>query len=1059
MKASLPCPSRSWLASLLLATALATQAADRPRHELALDGAWQFRRDAASETNAWKTVTVPAAFEAHEGPQFDGVGWYRKEVAPFTVPQGRRVLLHFDAAATAATVWWNGHELGRHLGGWTPFRFDITDWVRAAPPGAPHELRVRLDERVGHNTQGFLPVIAPHFGGLWQGVRVMIVPEVYVDDLRLHAFGDVAGRRLQLSVPLGGNTPADLSALRVRCFAPGAADPREAEISARRDGNVLHAELPVENPQLWEPSQPNVYTLELRLPGTEGDQVRVRAAFRTVEVRGAELLLNGRPLGVRGLLNWGYSAPQTDPNPGEATWREELSFARSYGFNLMKFCLWIPPKRYLELADELGMLTWMEYPTWHPQLTEKYGSELEREFTEFFHYDRNHPSVVLRSLTCETGSGAELAVIRRLYDLAHRMVPGSVVEDDSSWIGWNRVHDFYDDHPYGNNHTWVRTLEGLRAHIEKHGTKPLVLGEAIAADTWLDREAILPRVGSERPWWAPGPLDEQPRWLERVRKAWGSDGLATLGSDSLRYALLMRKYQIETYRREIPQGGYVISVIRDIPNATMGLLDYLGRPKWPAADWDWHGPTMCLLITANDCRSFSAGETFQAELWCSHFGPAPFAGAELTVELVPDTPGAEPVRRWIQRDLAQSPGTLARLSGVSEPLPNVTHATAFELRATLRAATLVARNRWPLWIVPRLANSIRTPVALHPSLAPAAAALFPQAPTLQSEATHAVVVASRFDDTLVRVLENGGRVLLLPDGQSNSFPLNAHWFLRGAPVVPGHPLLDVIPRRLLVELQHFDLAGDIIPNTEYMEAVDPLLMLWDTHDLKTVKTHGVIFETRAGRGRLLVSAARHTGDSNAAGRWLLDALLRHLETGPAPRHALADEAWAFLKLKLHAEKIPLVQRTWRFRPDPEDRGLERGWHRTVLADASGWNDIKIGAAWEGQGYPTLDRWAWYRLEVEIPARWEHRRVYLSFEGVDDVYELYVNGELAGRGGDLAKHVDAFNERKSHDITAQVVPGQKAVLAVRVHDWYGAGGIFRPVTLATVPFSPGLDLLK
>jgi len=96
--------------------------------------------------------------------------------------------------------------------------------------------------------------------------------------------------------------------------------------------------------------------------------------------------------------------------------------------------------------------------------------------------------------------------------------------------------------------------------------------------------------------------------------------------------------------------------------------------------------------------------------------------------------------------------------------------------------------------------------------------------------------------------------------------------------------------------------------------------------------------------------------------------------------------------------------------------------------------------------------------VDIPQSWQGRDMFLSFAGVDDIYELYVNGELAGKGGDLATRKDALSEKKSHNISRLVQPGQKALIAVRVHDWYGAGGIFRPVTLGTIPFNPSLDLL-
>ena len=158
------------------------------------------------------------------------------------------------------------------------------------------------------------------------------------------------------------------------------------------------------------------------------------------------------------MLNWGYAPPLVTPSTDDEHFRTELQLARSLGFNLMKFCLWIPPQRYLQMADEMGMLTWMEYPTWHSKWTADQLPTLDKEFTEFFYYDRNHPSVLLRSLTCETGPSADLGVIRALYDRCHAMVPQAIVEDDSSWIGWNRIHDFYDDHPYGNNHTWVATL-------------------------------------------------------------------------------------------------------------------------------------------------------------------------------------------------------------------------------------------------------------------------------------------------------------------------------------------------------------------------------------------------------------------------------------------------------------------------------------------------------------------------------------------------------------------------------------------------------------------------
>jgi beta-galactosidase/beta-glucuronidase len=157
--------------------------------------------------------------------------------------------------------------------------------------------------------------------------------------------------------------------------------------------------------------------------------------------------------------------------------------------------------------------------------------------------------------------------------------------------------------------------------------------------------------------------------------------------------------------------------------------------------------------------------------------------------------------------------------------------------------------------------------------------------------------------------------------------------------------------------------------------------------------------------------------------------------------------------------MPLVEKTWRFKPEAADAESARDWASPALALDPSWSEIRIGAAWEGQGFVGLDGWAWYRIEVAIPESWRGRQAWLSFEGVDDIYELYVGGRLVARRGDIAKRIDAFNERFSHRITEFVTPGKPCVIAIRVHDWYGSGGIFRPVTLSTAGFSPAGEIVR
>jgi hypothetical protein len=1066
--------------AILLIVPLAASAEEGPRRTVAVTDDWQFRREGEE---SWRSVQVPAAQVAGEvfGPA--GVGWYRAPLPEVDRTCDQRLLLYFHAVATEAEVWLGEHRLGSHLGGWTPFWFDVTDLLATGEGEAPPEIRIRVDVKADHNTGGFLPVVAPRFAGIWQPVELRTVPRSWIDTDALLAVGDPASGMLRLELPLHGDPLPAEAALCVRyrlrgsdlwrqCEVPITAEPGEeaaAVAGAWMERGRIHARVPVEDWQFWSPEQPVLYELVVELLEQDGaedarlvDRVATRAAFRRIEVDGPRLLLNGRPLAVRGLLNWGYAPPLPGPSLDETWIRSEIELAQHRGFNLMKLCLWIPPRRYLELADELGMLVWMEYPTWNPQMTAEHLDDLRREYLEFYHVDRNHQSVILRSITCETGSGhAELEVIQALYDLAHAEIPQAVVVDDSSWIQWNRVHDFYDDHPYGNNHTWVATLRRLLRHIDEHGVKPLVLGEAIAADTYVDRAALLARVGDERPFWLPRHFDDLARWEAWLAGRFGPQAVARLAGDSHRYAHLMRKYQIEAFRREVPAGGYVVSVIRDIPLCSMGLMDYLDRPKLGPEEFAWHRDTMCLLRTPNDARAFAGGGALRGTVLVSHFGSRSPLEGRLRVRAQLD--GSQAVLwDWQSPPLSLAAGELTEVHLLGVPLPAVAEPARLELHAEFIALSgEKSANAWTLWVVPAADPSAGGSVLRHASLAADRVPSWAlELPAWQPDTPAAVVLASRFDEALLDHLLAGGRVVLVADGEPMSLPLADHWFLRGGPVPGDHPLLgNTVAAELLVDLQHFDLAGAVIPNvTPYVDQVDPFLLLWDTHDLDHVRTHGLAFESGIGEGRLLVTALRHAGAENAAGHWLLAEFIRHIAEGPAPRRHLAEETVHGIRDRLQEAQVSLVEPLWRFQPDPRDEGRAQRWHQADMDDGN-WDAIHIGLHWEAQGYPVLDGWAWYRLPIEVPADWAGREVYLNVEGADDYYEVFVDGELAGSGGDLENRITAFEERKSHRLTDLVTPGQESLLAIRVFDWYGAGGLFRPITLSTTPFREGPVLLR
>lgn len=959
-----------------------------------LDGPWELavETDAALAPVFDRTVVVPSAFETALGTAFDGVAWYRRKLPLLPEWRGAAVRIEFAAVATEARIRCNGQDLGEHLGGWTPFRVDLTAALRW---DGSDVLEVRVDEKVGHDTQGFLPVVQPHFGGIWQAVTLCIDRAPVLDRLSLSAFGrwtPAAGVvTVQASVLPCADARADR--LAVELFDGSRVLARADAACALNGPSAVELAVPAARP--WSPDRPDLYTLRVAAvaaDGTELDAHERRLGFRSLRAAGTTVLWNEQPLQIRGILHWGYSPPHLAPPSDRDFWRRQLEDFRSLGFNCLKCCLFVPPPCVYELADELGMLVWQEYPTWHARIDAAHRQQLLDEYAGFFALDGGHPAVGFRSITCETGHGADLAVVQALFDACHAAVPETLVVDDSSWLGWQRVTDFWDEHPYGNNRWWPGRLAAFGRHQAEHGEKPLLLGECIAADTWVDSAAWRQRFPGELPWWRPDCLEAMAPFEAWVRTRFGADTLAAFGPIARDHALRMRRYQIERLRQTIPDAGYVVSVARDFGKARMGLYDDFDRLKWQPHEFAWHGDSM--LCLEDDHRAFVVGAT--------------------------------PVAPTVRVARGRSAARAAMLSPPVPlpPLPRVATPTRHRIEAAAQGCTA----GWDVWLLPPFDD------AMPPG----------------------VRVVDRLDAATLEFVEAGGRALLRVEGRPHSLRSDALWYLRGAPWAPPHPVHERLPLAMLLELQTFDLdGGRLLPWTLLRDEVDPILAFWETHDLAAVRAHLFAFDCRIGAGRLLASAFdRHT----PAGRYVEHQLLEHLALGPAPARAWSTATLAAVRELLAERTVPLAD--WRFRTDADDAGRAAGWSAANHdAGAAPWRDLRAGAHWENQAedlrhYTGI---AWYRIDVELPADWPAQPVRAVFEGVDDSFELWLDGVAVGRRGDPATGTSIWLEPQVLEL-GQLTPGRHS-LALRVVDHAGSGGLWKPAYLTTGPTGAVRDLLQ
>jgi hypothetical protein len=156
-----------------------------------------------------------------------------------------------------------------------------------------------------------------------------------------------------------------------------------------------------------------------------------------------------------------------------------------------------------------------------------------------------------------------------------------------------------------------------------------------------------------------------------------------------------------------------------------------------------------------------------------------------------------------------------------------------------------------------------------------------------------------------------------------------------------------------------------------------------------------------------------------------------------------DDETVFKGLWDKYQSIADLPLRWRFQTDPDDAGLEHGWAQPRF-DHRQWPMLRILALWDEQGYAGYLGYAWYRTWYRAPELPPGKRICLAFGSVDESAWVYVNGKLCG-GHDIDPNV-GFQERFLVDVTGALKPGESNLIAVRVRNTMGVGGIWRNVKL-------------
>ena len=379
--------------------------------QINLNKNWEFRREAQSP---WEAVSLPHTprLEALEVSRpFQGVVSYRKRFQARQAWANCRVALRFEGAMQSARVLINGRQAAEHAGGYLPFVVEIDPFLSF---GAENLIEVTLDNRddrtipPGKPTDGldFL-----YYGGLYRDVALIITPKVYLTDavqadLRTRA-GLLAETRcadervaavfVQATV---GNRTAQARSVPValmlldekgRPWAWSGAKPGAAGGSASFS-SVFH----IENPRLWSPDHPALYTLACRITNENGeeDTYEETTGIRFAQITEQGFSLNGKPLKL-----WGVNRHQQYPYIGLAAsneaQRREARLLKSMGINAVRLSHYPQSPAFLDECDRQGLILIEPVPGWQFCTGGVFRKRLLQNIRDMIRRDRNHPSVMV----------------------------------------------------------------------------------------------------------------------------------------------------------------------------------------------------------------------------------------------------------------------------------------------------------------------------------------------------------------------------------------------------------------------------------------------------------------------------------------------------------------------------------------------------------------------------------------------------------------------------------------------------------------------------------------
>jgi len=810
--------------------------------------------------------------------RYVGAAWYQKEVEIPAVWRDKRIVLFFERVHTESTVWVDDRKVGMQNSLVAPHEYDLSAYLASGP----HVITIRIDNRIKEiNVGPDSHSLTDHTQGNWNGIigkmELRAHDKVWIDDMQIYP--NVSDKSAKIRIQIGNLTNQEVSGTIVFKAESFSTDkihkPEELTMPFSFSGNETQVEVDFpmgDEVQLWDEFDPALYRLTATLNTNDGltGNRSVQFGMREFTINGTRFEVNGRPVFLRGDVDCAAFPLTGYPPTDVGSWERIFKIRKAHGLNHVRFHSWCPPEAAFTAADKVGVYLQPEGPSWaNHGASIGDGLPVDQyiydETNRMAKYYGNYASFCMMAYGNEPAGRNQAEYLDKFVKYwverdNRRVYTGASV--GRSWPWYRESQYIVKSYPRGVPvDSQPNTVFDHREKLEGHN-KPYVSHEVGQYCVFPNFKEIDKYTGVYKA-----------KNFELFREDMKDHGMLDQAEDFLmasgKLQTLFYKAEIEAALRTPGFAGFQLLQLNDFPGqgtALVGVLDVFFEEKGYISPREFRRFCNQTVPLARIPRFvYRNNENFQAEIEVSHFGKQPIENATIKWKIMKADSSVFAKGSFKKEEIPLS--NAIAIGSINQSLSEIKNASKLILEVSIKGTEFI--NTWDFWVYP---DELEIPDAGE------------------------IIFTDKLDEDIQGKLENGAKVFLNAAGKvergkevaMHFKPVfwNTSWFKMRPPhtlghlVNPDHPAFSDFPTEYHSNYQWWEIVHkqQVMILDDFPKGFKPIVQPIDTWFLN--RKLGLIFEAKAGEGKILVCSADLTSDweNRPAARQLYYSLVRYMHS-------------------------------------------------------------------------------------------------------------------------------------------------------------------------------------